>query len=72
LEKTFDKSFGDYKVHSYSLWSHEEASSNAANGDLQFFVFGYALVIIYLSTQLGSFSRIGHKVRIIICVFLKS
>jgi len=27
-----------------------------------FFVFGYVLVIIYLSTMLGSFSRIAHKV----------
>ena len=62
LEETFDKSFGDYKVFTYSRWSDEDAASEASNGDLQFFVFGYMLVIIYLSTMLGSFSRIGNKV----------
>ena len=41
-----------------------EASKDAATGDLQFFVAGYIIVIIYLSVMLGSFSRLSHKVNI--------
>ena len=40
----------------------ETVSDDTVNGDLQFFVVGYLLVIIYLAVMLGSFSRINHKV----------
>ena len=62
LEKTFETSIPDYTVFTYSLWADEKAADDASNGDLQFFVFGYILVIIYLSVMLGSFTRTGHKV----------
>ncbi|XP_066915627.1 patched domain-containing protein 3-like [Clytia hemisphaerica] len=62
LEKTFENGDADYVIFTYSLWANDKASEDASNGDLQFFVVGYILVIIYLSIMLGSFSRIGHKI----------
>ncbi|XP_066936303.1 patched domain-containing protein 3-like [Clytia hemisphaerica] len=62
LEKTFEGGQPDYEVYTFSQWSQAKASEDASNGDLQFFVIGYIMVIVYLSIMLGSFSRIGHKV----------
>ena len=47
----------------------QEAASNSANGDLQFFVVGYILVIIYLAVMLGSFSRLNHKVGLVFFIW---
>ena len=63
MEKTFKEGTPGHVVYTFSKWSNEKASSEASNGDLQFFVFGYILVIIYLAIMMGSFSRIGHKVK---------
>ena len=46
----------------FFLHRDQDAASESANGDLQFFVVGYILVIIYLAVMLGSFSRLNHKV----------
>ncbi|XP_066910125.1 NPC1-like intracellular cholesterol transporter 1 [Clytia hemisphaerica] len=63
LEKTFQNNApSGFNVYTFSLWSNNEASRNASSGDLKFFVFGYIMVIIYLSIMLGSFSRIDHKI----------
>ena len=63
LEDLFkDNQPSGYTVYTHSLWSNMKASSDAALSDLSFFIFGYFLVIVYMSTQLGSFSRLGNKV----------
>ena len=47
----------------------QDAASESANGDLQFFVVGYILVIIYLAVMLGSFSRLNHKVGLVFFIW---
>jgi len=51
-----------YILYSFSEWAANDAASEVSQGDLQNFVIGYILVIIYLSFMLGSFSRINHKI----------
>ena len=62
IKKKLNKSL----LQSFFPYRNEDAASESASDDLQFFVIGYILVITYLAVMLGSFSRLSHKVGLVL------
>ena len=68
-EKALEDLFNEYQspgymVYTHSLSSRAKEARDTAMADLPFLALGYLLLFVYMSTQLGSFSRLGNRVSI--------